>query len=562
MEKIVRRKADPDAVFLESAKKRYLQETYEHGIRMGDGIRWESYEDATILPAKPNPGAWGARLGVLDREGSYIAASRADDYFQGGYPCGSFDRSDRRAAYCGCDRRHWGHFLVNVVPCLWVALELDGLIEEYVMVRELDSGELSLSANQMEFFRLLGILDKVRVIDTPTRYRNVIVPEASYQLKALFGGQAGIGRGIYYRELLDTYGYVTRKALAESGELAERKKWEKRKKVFFSRPRTEEDVGIEAVDSFFVNNGYHIVYAEQISLVELVYYLHSCDSVAYLSGTLQHNMLFAPEGRGAVALERRLMLSLYQTDIDLMKDISATYVNVQYSIMAGVMPTASGIYAYTEELREYGRKLRMSAPDYGYTTVGFLQKSFVRFLGNFIWRDGWAEIARSNSMWYHLEALSEDIGHIERYLPGVGEGGASEREDTAYWKHCWTELLLRYHVPYRLWNEEDQRILIRTFSSMIERSLDSGKRGFLIFPYGANGMLFEDVLRRRYGICPRAIFDNHLSKYHPEIKRLEEIEGYLGKDACIVLTTRIMECRRALERYCDIRTVESPFSIV
>lgn len=96
---------------------------------------------------------------------------------------------------------------------------------------------------------------------------------------------------------------------------------------------------------------------------------------------------------------------------------------------------------------------------------------------------------------------------------------------------------------------------------MIERSLESGKREFLIFPYGANGMLFEDVLRRRYGVRPKAIFDNSLSKYHPEIKKLEEIEGYMGAGTCIVLTTLIPACRRELERYCDIRTIESPFSV-
>lgn len=97
---------------------------------------------------------------------------------------------------------------------------------------------------------------------------------------------------------------------------------------------------------------------------------------------------------------------------------------------------------------------------------------------------------------------------------------------------------------------------------MIERNLEAGKREFLIFPYGANGMLFEDVLHRRYGIRPKAVFDNNLSKYNPEVRKLEEIEGYLGDGACIVLTTLIPECRKALERYCDIRTAESPFSII
>ena len=72
---------------------------------------------------------------------------------------------------------------------------------------------------------------------------------------------------------------------------------------------------MDIVNSFFANNGYSIVFPERISLYELVNLLHNCDSIAYVSGTLQHNMLFAPNCINTIAVERRIMLSLNQTDI-------------------------------------------------------------------------------------------------------------------------------------------------------------------------------------------------------------------------------------------------------
>lgn len=87
LERVVRRKADPDMVFLEEAKKKHLQEAYERGIRKGDGIRWASYEEGMILPLKREADRIKGRVGVLDREGNYVADSREDFDFCGGYPC-------------------------------------------------------------------------------------------------------------------------------------------------------------------------------------------------------------------------------------------------------------------------------------------------------------------------------------------------------------------------------------------------------------------------------------------------------------------------------------------
>ena len=54
----------------------------------------------------------------------------------------------------------------------------------------------------------------------------------------------------------------------------------------------------------------------------------------------------------------------------------------------------------------------------------------------------------------------------------------------------------------------------------IESALKSGKKEFIIYPYGMNGMFCKIILNERYGIDEWYIVDNNLCKFRKNVKKL------------------------------------------
>lgn len=65
--------------------------------------------------------------------------------------------------------------------------------------------------------------------------------------------------------------------------------------------------------------------------------------------------------------------------------------------------------------------------------------------------------------------------------------------------------------------------LVGEIKSLVEKIIDSGKRGIVIYPYGDVGLQIKTILSEIYGIHDLIILDNHLCRYNPNIKDI----GYL-----------------------------------
>lgn len=552
---------NPKQLYLEESKKNYLLQKYHAGIEYRDELKYFEVEDAVVLPIKKY--RLGERIygnvGVLREDGTYVEASAVDNLYRGSYDAQVSEVSDKTAVYIGCDHNAWGHFLINVVPRLWILREEGIAVDEYVIVRELNKGSLGMSENESYFFRLLGIRDKVKVINKPVRYKKVIVPELSYHILEYIDKQTE--RGFYNKEYLQTMDLVTERALDCAKELPEKEKWHKVKKVFFGRACTVgKEQSLEIVYSFFRNNGYTILFPEKISLVEMIWYLHNCESVAYLSGTLQHNMLFAPKNRKVIAVERRSMLSVAQTDIDIMKQLDVVYVNMQYSILPGDR-TGTAICAYTEQCQKYAEDFAMCPPDFYLTTEEHLQKGMENYLRYRLWDDAWN--SKLPSPYHELCAcvLEENLAELSKKLSFILPAEHAKLKDVSYWLHRFKELLEQFHIPYAKWDDRDERRFFTTVSSMIERKLGEGKREFLIFPYAKRGMMISQILKERYGIQTKAVFDTNISKYNPDVKKLSELPQYLTDDTCIFLSEASRECMYLLEEHCESEKIIGPFTI-
>ena len=82
-------------------------------------------------------------------------------------------------------------------------------------------------------------------------------------------------------------------------------------------------------------------------------------------------------------------------------------------------------------------------------------------------------------------------------------------------------------------NYDERYILI---CEAIETALQKGKRDFIIYPFGMNGMMTKSILNERYSIQEKYILDNKLCAFRPDVKSVAEIESLDAKNCTLLLT--------------------------
>ena len=319
-------------------------------------------DNGVVLPLKKSKpgGPLMGYGGVLDAENNYINESaqigKGDtlDRFVGKY---EYDQAseiylDETVVYIGAFPSHWGHFLVDMVYRLWYFLEHD---EPYRIVY--CSENVEISGVYLEFFKLLGI-DKDRLfrIAIPTRFGRIIIPQAAYMACD------------YYTQ---EYRNVFRKVVKSIS----RTDIEPYEKIYLSRGHFvdahSKEVGEQNIEYNFRMNGFHVLYMEELSLEEQIFYIHNSKAVAALSGTLCHNIVFAGENTELIILNKTHITNTHQVLINQMMGVPVTYIDVykepyrQFPISYGGGP----FWLDTGGLREYFcDKLFDFFPERKYTT--------------------------------------------------------------------------------------------------------------------------------------------------------------------------------------------------
>ena len=198
----------------------------------------ETYDNATILPAVKfdDYDVSHGRGGVMDENGKYVELSKQKARVQGYYNPSKYgiEESNETVVYCGFFNKVWGHFITEVVSRLWYALKNDNSVDAYVFIDSLD-GNKKFSGNYLEFLKLLGIADKVRIINKPTKFKKVIVPEEGL-----------VYNDHFTQEFINLYQYINKKGL-------ELYTGDKYKKVFFSKRRLAISAESNLNEKFFAN---------------------------------------------------------------------------------------------------------------------------------------------------------------------------------------------------------------------------------------------------------------------------------------------------------------------
>lgn len=363
-------------------------EALKHQYKEKKELSVESYDNALILPLKNVAG--NDCGGVVDIEGKYVELSSLPDRINGAYSVERYDTRDLNVMYCGYYNSTWGHFITDTVSRLWYALKGNENIDKYIFIGESNVSQYSIGGNYLEFFQLLGIADKVEIINVATRYKKVIVPELAFDLETH-----------YSMPFMSIYEAIIQNVMAEKGE---KEPTEYPKKIFFTRSGIKKarryEVGMSKIDEFFKLNGYEILRPETLTLKTLVRYLHNCDEVATFTGSVCHNVLFGKMHQKITIIERYANNNRFQPGIDAMMQLDATYVDANYAIYSVSAGLGPFLYDFTAQFNDFA-----SSRGYKLPKNGSLKRNLKQYIKAYRWLYKY--------QWYMPQWLEGDI-HLMR----------------------------------------------------------------------------------------------------------------------------------------------------
>ena len=294
------------------------------------------YPGALVLPAKKydDYDVSHGRGGVVDENGRYIENSSTRARVRGQYTPDEFEICNKTVVYCGFFHKVWGHFITETISRLWYSLKQDPTVDAYIFI-DMYNGNNSFTGNYYEFIKLLGIENKVLVINKPTRFKEVIIP---------FNG---FDYGNYYtKQYVDMYNYIIQKGLS----LYKGKTYER---VYFSKRSLEislmSNLNGRFLDRYFKKNGFKIFYPERLSLVDTIGIIQNAKIFAGISSSLAHNQLFGNENQIMVSIEKQAFYNPYQVFISKITGCRCIFVDACRHIFT-VNAAGPFIFDYTKHL--------------------------------------------------------------------------------------------------------------------------------------------------------------------------------------------------------------------
>lgn len=363
--------------------------------------------NATILPLRDlhEPNVLFGRGGVVDENGQYVELSGIPERIQKGYAFENPEFKDEKVVYCGYLVHHWGHFLIEAITRLWFVLEKEENVDKYVFFLD-DQEDRTIKGNFREFLELLNIWEKVEFVNKPTTYREVVVPEQGFCLMRY-----------YSPKFLDMIEYLVSNVKVDPA-------WKPVDKIFFTRSNFAKgnnyDFGLEVLDNYYRKNGYFILAPETITLSEMIYLVRNASEFATISGSVHHNMLFAPMGSKLAIIERLTITDDCMVSINKAKEFDVTCIDGNFNLYT-VSTCGPFITGYNGLMERYTQDNGMAEPDEYFMSKEYRDKCFKGYMRSYQSNYGYrwfmlpwyAEI--SDSL---IEGYEENYPFFQEYLDG------------------------------------------------------------------------------------------------------------------------------------------------
>jgi capsular polysaccharide biosynthesis protein len=251
------------------------------------------------MPAKaiPRTGPQEMHGGLFAEDSSFIAESallrgvRSPIMAYGRHAEAPIKKVQGNVVYGGfLYASHYGHFLIESLARLWRCVESGEFDGVYFHAHP---GNTNIGHIAEYFLPLLGIdLRKVFVIAEPIQFENITVPAAAIRIG---GGDAHYVQGLVYSAIAEA---VTENYLSP--------KEKNSPPIYFSRTRLGQRpvFGEEEIERELVENGWEVVYPEQLSIKQQIETARRSSVYCGVIGSAMHNLLFADRQTRVFYIER------------------------------------------------------------------------------------------------------------------------------------------------------------------------------------------------------------------------------------------------------------------
>ncbi|MFA7187883.1 MAG: glycosyltransferase 61 family protein [Alphaproteobacteria bacterium] len=205
-----------------------------------------------------------------------------------------------------------GHFLANSFSRAWPILDKKYKNHTFVIVT---NGPLA--PNGKEFYKLMGI-KKLLFVNTPVRFKNVLVPDSSFNYTKLYAN----------KKFSETF-----KKIADAVKPDPKSP----KKIYLSRTKFTNNMvlGEDQIEKIFKKAGFKIIHPQiptktgwdVMPLQKQIQLMKGADVIAGVEGTGLHLSLFAKDGIDLICLHRYNNPLVMQIMIDKLKNINSYYID-------------------------------------------------------------------------------------------------------------------------------------------------------------------------------------------------------------------------------------------
>ena len=308
-----------------------------------------SVNEGTILPHKDGVHPFGVG-GVLDKNHVYISESGITDLefgetkFGGSY---EFDESacpyiDETVLYMGYFYPHWGHFIVDFCTRLWY-----WQYEKRYRIVFMGNGFIqgNIGKPYLDFLQLYGITkDQLIDIRKPTRFKEIIIPEASLKRNQFFSSE--------YKKMLNEVYYGIDKRELDSAE-----KIYIRRDRFIKKHGWYRERGEAIIAKTFEKNGFKVISPEELSVEQKIFYMRNCKVLAGVNGSSWMNAAFCEDGVERIYIKKCFIMDPDNPIIDDLTNAGkVTYIDsyfLPFKRYSPPFPDGPHLLGYSKELLRF-----------------------------------------------------------------------------------------------------------------------------------------------------------------------------------------------------------------
>ncbi len=296
--------------------KRYLYKNRKHDLantKIKNELENESdsvihVHQGVVLPLTNKLG------GVRDANGSFIPESQyMGDWVKlgGDYTPYKINISNEQVIFLGFFLKHWGHFIIDAIGRLWILCREEYAGYKFVYLKE---KAVSIDGTYEEFLNYLGIKKEQLIdIDVPTKFNNIIIPNLCTNNNYGFtNGYSQIFKRILNNVNIDDIDIPS--------------------KIYLSRTKlkgiTKKEFGEKIIEDIFRDNGYEIIFPEELSLKKQIAIFQKAEEIVCVNGSIPFGIVYANSTLKLVVLNKMSLIHYNLLKLSAVAKIEPVYIDV------------------------------------------------------------------------------------------------------------------------------------------------------------------------------------------------------------------------------------------